>query len=167
MRESEYLTGNSKIVQKLGSIPTLGNFKTEQLKGMLELSKIRSYEPGELIIEEKKYDSWVYFLVSGNVRVVKEGVQINVLDHPGDVFGEMGIIEGSARSASVCAVSDVVCLAADASYLDRLSDSDKIAFTCILYHLFSELLSSRLRAMDEELVKLKEENERLKKGKTK
>jgi hypothetical protein len=46
--------------------------------------------------------------------------------------------------------------------LDRLSESDRIAFTCVLYHVFAELLSNRLRAMDEELVKTKEENLRLK-----
>lgn len=64
----------------------------EHLKGMLRLSKIRKYDPEELIIEEGTNDSWVYFLVSGKVRVVKHGVEINILDQAGEVFGEMGII---------------------------------------------------------------------------
>jgi CRP-like cAMP-binding protein len=89
-------------------------------------------------------------------------VEINILDQAGDVFGEMAILDGTARSASLYAIDETVCLATDASYLDRLSDNDRIAFTCILYHVFAELLSNRLRAMDEELVKVKEENQRLK-----
>ncbi len=162
MIESEYLSGDNKLIKKLGKIPTLSNFQTEQLRGMLKLSKIRKYEPGELIIEEGKYDSWVYFLVSGKVRVVKHGTEINILDQTGDVFGEMAILDSTARSASIYAIDETVCLATDSSYLDRLSESDRIAFTCVLYHIFAELLSNRLRAMDEELVKTKEENLRLK-----
>lgn len=64
----------------------------EHLKGMLKLSKIRKYDPEELIIEEGTNDCWVYFLVSGKVKVVKHGVEINILDQAGEVFGEMGII---------------------------------------------------------------------------
>jgi len=162
MIESEYLSGDNKLIQKLGKMPTLSDFQMEQLGGMLKLSKIRKYEPGELIIEEGKYDSWVYFLVSGKVRVVKHGTEINTLDQAGDVFGEMAILDSTPRSASIYAIDETVCLATDSSYLDRLPDSDKIAFTCVLYHVFAELLSNRLRAMDEELVKAKEENLRLK-----
>lgn len=162
MIESEYLGDDSNIAEKLSKIPTLSNFQIEHLRGMLKLSKVRKYEPGELIIEEGDYDSWVYFLVSGKVRVVKHGVEINILDQTGDVFGEMGIIDGAARSASIYAVEETACLATDASYIDRLSENDSIAFTCILYHLFAELLSNRLRSIDEELVKAKEEISRLK-----
>ncbi len=86
MIESEYLSDDNKLMQRLRKIPTLSNFQMEHLGGMLKLSKIRKYEPGELIIEEGKYDNWVYFLVSGRVRVVKHEVEINVLDQTGEVF---------------------------------------------------------------------------------
>jgi len=161
MIESEYLSDDNRLVEKLGRMPTLSDFQTEQLRVMLKLSKIRKYEPGELIIEEGKYDNWVYFLVSGKVRVVKHGMEINILNQTGDIFGEMAILDSTARSASIYAIDETVCLATDSSYMDRLSETDKIAFTCVLYHVFAELLSNRLRAMDEELVKAKEENLRL------
>jgi CRP-like cAMP-binding protein len=162
MIESEYLGGDSGLIEKLRKMSTLKDFQVEHLKGMLRLSKIRKYDPEELIIEEGANDSWVYFLVSGKVRVVKHGVEINILDQTGDVFGEMGILDSTPRSASIYAMSETVCLSTDASYLDRLPDNDRIAFTCILYHVFAELLSNRLKAMNEELVKVKEENLRLK-----
>lgn len=101
MIESEYLSDDNKLMQRLRKIPTLSNFQMEHLGGMLRLSKIRKYEPGELIIEEGKYDNWVYFLVSGRVRVVKHEVEINVLEQTGEVFGEMGMLGGTARSASI------------------------------------------------------------------
>ena len=162
MIESEFLEENIKFFEKLSHISTLDLFSGKDLKGLLALSKIRKYKPGELILEEGVYDCWIYFLVSGKVRVEKNGEDLSILKRTGDVFGEMGIIDGSQRSASVYAVDETVCLATDASYIDRLSGNDKIAFSYILYRIFSEILANRLRLTSEALINAKEEIERLK-----
>ena len=60
------------------------------------------------------------------------------------------------------AVNETVCLVADASYIDQLSGNDRLAFCHVLYRIFSEILSYRLRATSNELVALKEEIKRLK-----
>ncbi|MBA7649859.1 hypothetical protein ES703_57658 [subsurface metagenome] len=155
---SGYLKENKEIIQKLRKIPALDFFKDEDLQGILKLSRMIKYEPGELIIEEGRYDNWIYFLISGKVRIQKKGETITVLNRRGDLFGEMGIIDGSPRSASVVAVDETVCLAMDASYTDRLKESDRVAFNSILYRVFAEILVNRLRIADEELVKAKAEN---------
>lgn len=116
------------------------------------------YEPGELIIEEGEYDNWIYFLISGKVDIQKRGETISVLKRRGDLFGEMCIIDGSPRSASIVAIDETVCLAMDASYIDRLEGNNKVAFSSILYRVFAEILANRLRIADEELVKAKDEN---------
>ena len=162
MRESDYLKDNVNFFEQLRKMPTLDSFSKKDLKGLLELSKIRKYEPGELILEEGLSDNWIYFLVSGKLRIVKHDEDLSVLRRTGDIFGEMSIIDGSPRSASVYAVDETVCLATDASYIDRLSGNDKNAFSSILYRIFSELLANRLRLTSEELMKAKEEIERLK-----
>lgn len=161
MDESKYLKDNQALLDRLSHIPTLDSFPEKDLKGLLELSKIRKYEAGELIMEEGVYDCWIYFLISGLVRVAKQGEDIGFLKRTGDVFGEMCIIDSSPRSASVYAVKDTVCLATDASYIERLSGNNKIAFSYIIYHIFAEILAHRLRLANEEMVRLKEENERL------
>jgi len=161
MIESDYLKDNIKFLQKLGQMPTLDAFSEEELKGVLELSKIRKYQPGELILEERFFDCWIYFLVSGKVKVVKHGEDLSVLRRTGDVFGEMGIIDGSPRSASVYAVDEAVCLATDASYIDRLTGNDKVAFCYVLYRIFCEIMANRLRITNDELIKAKEEIKRL------
>ena len=76
----------------------------------------------------------------------------------------MGVIDGSARSASVYAIDETVCLAIDASYIDRLSGNGKLAFCYILFRVFAECLANRLRLTDEELIKAKEEITRLRNG---
>ncbi len=162
MIESQYLKDNINYVKQLGAMPNLAVFSEKDLKGLLELSKIRKYEPGELILESGVYDCWIYFLLSGKIRVVKNDEELSVLKRTGDVFGEMGIIDGSPRSASVYAIDETVCLATDASYIDRLSGNDKNAFASILYRIFSQILANRLRLTSEQLIAIKDENERLK-----
>lgn len=158
MIESDYLKDNKELIQKLRQIPTLKPLGEMDLHGALEVSKIRKYEPGELIFEEGSYDNWIYFLISGKVRIVKQEEQLAVLKRTGDVFGEMGIIDGSVRSASVYAVDETVCLAI---HLDKQSGNDKFAFGYVLFRVFAEILAERLRLTSEELIKAREEISRL------
>ena len=162
MRESDYLTDHYQFLQKLRQIPTLEAFSEDDLKRFLELSKVRKYQAGEVILTEGFFDNWIYFLVSGQVKIIKHGETLGMLRQAGDIFGEMGVIDGAPRSASVYAVDDTVCLATDASYIDRLSTNDRVAFCYVLYRIFCEILVHRLRLANEELIKVKEENKRLK-----
>ncbi len=156
MIESDYLQNNNELIEKMRKIPELGIFEDQDLYGLMKLSKIRQYNPNELIIEEGSYDSWIYYLISGKVRIMKDDEEIGTLQRTGDIFGEMGVIDGSARSASVYSATQSVCLATDTSYIDRLSGDNKVAFGFILYKLFSEILANRLRISTSELIKAKE-----------
>lgn len=149
---------NNEIIQKLREITALKFLKEEDLKGLLKSSKMIRYEPGELIIEEGKYSSWIYFLITGKVGIEKKSEVISILKRRGDLFGEMGIIDKSPRSASIIAIDSSVCLAIDASYSNKLEGTDKTAFNAILYRIFAEVLAERLRETDEALVKIKDEN---------
>ncbi len=162
MIESEYLKDNLKYVEKLKKIPSFEDFSDKDLLGILEMSKLRQYEPGEVILKEGGYDSWIFFLISGKIKVVKNDESLSILKRTGDVFGEMGIIDASPRSATIYSVDKTVCLATDASYIDRLSGNDKYIFSSILYRVFSQILAERLRETSAELIKAKEEIERLK-----
>jgi CRP/FNR family cyclic AMP-dependent transcriptional regulator len=162
MIESEYLKDNLRYVEKLKKIPSFEDFSEKDLKGILEMSKLRQYEPGEVILKEGGYDSWIFFLISGKIKVVKNDESLSILKRTGEVFGEMCIIDASPRSASIYAIDRTVCLATDASYIDRLSGNDRSVFSSILYRVFSQILADRLRTTSEELIKSKEEIEKLK-----
>jgi len=162
MRESEYLNGSTTFIKNLISIPTLSVFTKEDLQVLIRFSKLRTYESGELIIKEGNYDRWLYFIISGSVKVVSQGIDIAVMKNPGDIFGEMGIISETVRSASVIAMEESVCLSANASHVENLTGRDKHAFGYVLYRLFAQILADRLRLTNKELVKLKGEGEGIK-----
>jgi CRP-like cAMP-binding protein len=69
----------------------------------------------------------------------------------GDVFGEMGVIDGSPRAATIKAETPALCLALDASVFERLEGRDRLMVQAVFYRVFCEILSVRLRQMDEML----------------
>jgi len=160
MIESKYLKDNVQNIQRLMAIPGLKDFETRNLAKLLRLSKIREYEDGEIIIQEGDNDPWLYFLLSGAVVIKKHGVEIGRLSEVGEIFGEMRIVDSLTRSASVLAVGKTVCLCVDTSAKGRLSTSDerdeRLDFLLLLYRIFAEYMSIRLRATNEELIKSKQ-----------
>ena len=165
MLESRYLKDNIENIQKLLAIPALRNFETKSLQKLLRLSKIREYEDGELIIQEGALDPWLYFMLSGKIRITIEGMEINTIDKKGEIFGEMRIIDSMKRSASVYAVGKTICLAVDTAARDRISDQDpmeeKVDFVLLLYRIFAEYMSIRLRITNDELITAKKKIKRL------
>jgi CRP/FNR family cyclic AMP-dependent transcriptional regulator len=153
MLQSDYLKKNKKLVEDLKKIPTLKPFSDRDLYKLLQMSKIKKYTAGDLICKEGAHDSWIYFLTNGKVQIVKKGKQLSVLSERGEVFGEMGAIDCSPRSASVYALETTVCLATDAFYIKKLEGQERIDFGFILYQIFSEILAARLRVTNLELVK--------------
>ena len=165
MLESRYLKDNIENIQKLLGIPALKNFETKSLGKLLRLSKIREYEDGERIIKEGDRDPWLYFLLSGKIKITKEGLEIGSIAEKGEIFGEMRIIDSMSRSASVLAVGKTICLAVDTSAKKRMSlgnsTDEKLDFLLLLYRIFAEFMSIRLRATNDELIMAKKKVKRL------
>jgi CRP-like cAMP-binding protein len=75
----------------------------------------RSYEPREIIIREGEFGREVYLIIQGRV-VVTEKIDrgsykiLNSLG-PGEIFGEMALMEGAPRSATLIAAAPTRLLA--------------------------------------------------------
>jgi CRP/FNR family transcriptional regulator, cyclic AMP receptor protein len=159
MIESRYLEDNIENIQKLMSIPGLKNFEAKSVGKLIKLSKVREYRDGEVIIQEGEQDPWMYILLSGKIRIFKENHEIAMIGKKGEIFGEMRIIDSKARSASAAAVGKTVCLAVNTTAKNRLStvttEEDRLDFLLLLYRVFAEYMSVRLRAANDELVAAK------------
>lgn len=155
MRETSYLTDNEKVLGILKKIDKFQPFSDSDLHSFLDLGKLKEYAPGEYIIREGEVDYWVYFLLVGEVEIVKEGESIKTLQRSGELFGEMGVIDGSPRSASIRAVTKCLMLGVDGSLLDRKNIENELAFNYTIFRLFAQVLAERLRLSTEEISRLK------------
>ena len=83
-----------------------------------------SYPFGSELVRQGEPADAFYVLVSGNARVIAESdrgeeIPLNSL-RPGDSFGEIALLEGSGRTATVRASSDVEVLRLDRSIFDAI-----------------------------------------------
>jgi CRP-like cAMP-binding protein len=103
-------------------------------------------------------------ILSGEVRVVKNEEEIARLDAMGGTFGELAMIDGEARSASVYAAkANTACLAIDSSFLEHLEPADRQEFEAVYFRLLAEILAHRLRVTSSELSHMKQAMEFLNK----
>ena len=155
MQETDFLKGNQRVLNDIKKFEIFEPFQDDELHHLMSMSKIRKYNPGETIFEQGSADTWLYFIVYGKVRLMKDNKPVALLQRRGDVFGEMGAIECAPRSASAVADGETVCLATDIYYIEQLTGSDKLAFGYVIYRVFSGILADRLRVTTEKLLALK------------
>ncbi|MEA2085274.1 MAG: cyclic nucleotide-binding domain-containing protein [Thermodesulfobacteriota bacterium] len=130
-------------------------FSDDDLLSFLDLGKLIKYDPGEIIIREGDYGQWIYFLISGKVEIIKAGKPIDILARSGDLFGEMGVVDDSPRSATIQAVTKTLVLSVDASLIYNEPVRQPMAFSYTIFRFFAEVLAERLRYTTQENVKLK------------
>jgi len=73
----------------------------------------QTYQPGDIIFCEYEPGDTFYLIQSGRVQIVKvmDDIEKNVdILQPGEIFGEMAILEEAPRSASAVAIDKVVAL---------------------------------------------------------
>nr|MBF0222785.1 cyclic nucleotide-binding domain-containing protein [Desulfobulbaceae bacterium] len=157
MRETDYLKENKKALDLLKRIARFSAFDDQELASFLEVGKLKEYEAGETIIKKGEIDHWVYFLVSGEVKIVKGEKTFAVLKTGGDLFGEMGVIDGSPRSASVWALTKTMVLGLDCGNIDATRKESTTIFRYTIFRLFAESLAERLRVTNEEVLRMQRE----------
>ena len=148
---------NSKILDLFQHLKGFSVFSDQELLSFVKMGRIREYEPGETIINQGEFDCWVYILISGALDIEQGGQIVSALKRCGDMFGEMGVIDGSPRSATIKARSRSLVLGFDASVIDNKLKENHISFCYTLYRLFAEVLAVRLRETTKENIRLKEE----------
>jgi len=77
---------------------------------------------GELLARQGTKGSDFTFIVEGKAWIEKDGKIINTLSG-GEFFGEISLIDGKPRAASVIAETDMVVLVVDANSFHHLLDT--------------------------------------------
>ena len=73
-----------------------------------KLLKERRFAKGETVIMEGTGAAAFFLIESGEAKVTRKGVELATLG-PGQYFGEIALIDGGPRSATVTAATDLVC----------------------------------------------------------
>jgi CRP/FNR family transcriptional regulator, cyclic AMP receptor protein len=87
-------------------VPFFAETDEKFLDRLAEEFNDRTYAPGELLAEEGERGRTFFVIESGEAAVLVRGNEVRRLG-PGDSFGEMALIDKSARSATIRADTEV------------------------------------------------------------
>ena len=96
--------------------PLLQNMSTYQKRKAILISELHEFEKGDLLVEQDTMGRDMYLILSGEAEVIRrDGNETRSLAilKPGQIFGEIGYIRETERTADVVATDDVSALRFD------------------------------------------------------
>jgi len=109
----------------LGRVDLLSRLTDEQRRQIAAASSIRIFGAGETIVRQDEPGQSMFIVCSGAAAVVLDpGRREVAVIGPGGYFGEMSLLTGDARSASVVARGDTAVLELDAEVFRTLGAAD-------------------------------------------
>jgi CRP-like cAMP-binding protein len=103
---------------------------------------LQKYPAGEVIFVEGEPGKTMYVVLEGEVNILVSDKVLDVAG-PGDLVGEMALIDSSARSATAIAKEDCVLVPVDERQFLRMVDQTPIFALNVM-----KVLADRLRRVD-------------------
>ena len=104
-------------VKALKNVELFAQMTDDELAALAERLKYAQFAKGNIISKQGAIAHWLYIIINGEAEVyletpTGERSSVNILGK-GSFFGEMGMMTGAPRSASVIAKTDVECYRLD------------------------------------------------------
>lgn len=131
------------VLELLSGVPVFAHLPDTALEQVAAMAKDITHPKGHVVVREGAGAHALHVIVSGDAEVSVDGAEIAVLG-PGDHFGEIALLSGGTRTATVTAASELRVLAINAVSFLRLVRSDP-ALTASL----PPAISTRLQELDE------------------
>ncbi len=139
----------SEKAKLLQSVKFFQAFTKSEIEQVCRIGRFVHYERGQVLVREGDFDTSLFILLGGRVRVVKNNKKIADL-RQGACFGEMGAFTRTPRTAHVIARKSCIVLKVDMKTLDRESPDLKLRF----YEVFIDTLIERLEATTRQLAEM-------------
>jgi len=138
----------------LARVPLFSALNHAEIKKLSDVVILKKYNKGDaIVLEEDPSANSMFVIVRGKIRISVTGFEgreaILAIMGPGDYFGEMSVIDGAPRSASVYAVAptELMVLRREA-LLEQIESNPKLALSMLIE------FSRRLRVADGRITSL-------------
>jgi len=130
-------------IKHLERVPLFDGCSTDELRRIAEVATITEMPAGTVLTRIGEPGDSFFFIIDGQASIE---TLIGFVDRlrPGDFFGEMSLLDGEPRSATITATTDVRLLVVDRSKFWRLMDELPDLDRRILF-----LLSRRVRRLEQ------------------
>jgi len=130
-------------IRHLQRVPLFSGFNENELHRIAELSRIDEAPAGAVVTQIGEPGNSFFIIIDGTVAVrtpVGPGAELQ----PGEFFGEMSLLDGEPRSATVVATTSLRLLVVDRSHFWRVLDE-----TPDLSRRMLTILSRRVRRLEQ------------------
>jgi CRP/FNR family transcriptional regulator, cyclic AMP receptor protein len=123
----------------LAGLPLFARISKRRLRKIASLSQIQQFSPGDIVVQVGEPADF-YLILAGRARVVGKSRRTLGI---GDYFGEMGLIDGEPRSATIAAADELETMKlARRPFLKLLKQEPQIAMS-----MMAEL-AARIRSLE-------------------
>jgi CRP/FNR family cyclic AMP-dependent transcriptional regulator len=130
----------------LSCVPLFASLSPKQLKAIEATMKEMRFSAGTTVTEQGSADARFHVILEGTARAIVNG-RARTTMNAGDYFGEISVLDGQGRSATVVADTDLVTMsAAPWNFKSMLREDPPIAIKLL------EQLCGRLRSLEKNLV---------------
>ena len=144
-KSSNPIENKEKIIEDLIKYAFFSSFTFEEISLLLYCAERVTFGKDEIIFKEGDIGKYFYAVLSGQVAIRKEkSGKILATLNPGEVFGEMSVLDSQSRSATAVAVKDTELFAFDGRRL--LEDFPHLSIKLLTF--LSRELCKRLRDAD-------------------
>ena len=116
--------------------------------------QLLEYSAGDIIFRQKEHADALYFIAKGQVVVQVQSSEVIknnlVVLCPGAVFGEMSVLDGNPRSATIIASGKMTCLRLKIDSLEKIAKTHPDTRNALMASLGVEL-SKRIRVANRAL----------------
>jgi CRP/FNR family cyclic AMP-dependent transcriptional regulator len=104
------MSDTSELQGRLAALPIFQGLSHRQLKRLAEESRQSEHQPGHEVATEGEGALSMHLILDGTAEVTRKGETVRTLGD-GDYFGEISMIDGKKRSATVTAVTTLQTVA--------------------------------------------------------
>ena len=137
--------------EALTRAPIFQHLSRSSLESVAKAAKVQRFSAGDVLVKEGQDATAFFVIVNGEAEVVKglgrdDAVALDKLREL-DFFGEMALLDGFPRSASVRALNDCECIVLVRwEFLGLIRSNPQVALDIL------PVLSRRLRALEDKLL---------------
>lgn len=131
----------------IAGIDLFAGLSKGQVKRLASAASEVTHPPGRAVATEGLGALAFHLVLDGSATVSREGRELRTLG-PGDHFGEISMIDGKPRSATVTAVDELKVLAIPHQEFQKVIDQDADFARALLKTLCARLRDAEIRPAD-------------------
>ncbi len=129
-----------KYLQHLASVPLFSKCTTRRLEEIGKVATELDLPAGKVLARQGDVGFEMFILLDGTASVTRDGQRVATLT-AGDVVGELAVISGHPRNATVVAETELAVLVLTHAGLDQLLDDIPGLAKQLLYEVTARLVA--------------------------